>query len=56
MVILLNRGTTGILQSVFWYRPTVHTERIKLCHPSVWEHARERMDADKLEHLHRSSS
>lgn len=51
MVILLNRGAAGLLQSVFWYRPTVYTERTPLCHPSVWEHAATRTDSNKLEHL-----
>ena len=51
MVILLNNGTTGLLQSVFWYRPTLPLERVRLCHPSLWEHAQERTDQNKLEHL-----
>ena len=51
MVILLNQGTSGVLQSVFWYKPQVQTERIRLCHPVMWEHCQERMDQNKLEHL-----
>lgn len=52
MVILLNQGASGLLQSVFWYKPTRYTdERMRLCHPAVWQHAQERMDPNKLEHL-----
>ena len=51
MVILLNRGDTGVLQSVFWYKPQVYEERVQLCHPVMWEHCKERMDNNKLEHL-----
>ena len=51
MVILLNQGTQGVLQTVFWYRPQVNQERRQLCHPAVWNHARQRMDTNKLEHL-----
>lgn len=52
MVILLNQGTQGLLQSVFWYKPTPQVgNRPKLCHPLVWEHAAARTDQNKLEHL-----
>ena len=53
MVILLNQGTQGLLQSVFWYRPTLPTaeQRVRLCHPKVWEHASQRTDPNKLDHL-----
>lgn len=51
MVILLNQGTQGLLQTVFWYRPQILRERVQLCHPAVWEHAQQRTDTHKLEHL-----
>ncbi len=51
MVILLNQGTNGVLQSVFWYKPTLQRERVPLCHPVAWEHASNRMDVNKLEQL-----
>ena len=51
MVILLNQATQGVLQTVFWYKPQIVRERVQLCHPSVWDHAKTRTDALKLEHL-----
>ena len=51
LVILLNRGSIGLLQSVFYYRPTIPKERVVLCHPVVWDYARERTDNNKLEQL-----
>jgi len=55
LVILLNRGNTSLLQSVFWYRPRRYdastTANVRLCHPSVWEHTEARTDHAKLEHL-----
>lgn len=51
LVLLLNRGTTTLLQSVFWYKPKRVEERFRLCHPLVWEHAEVRSDPGKLEHL-----
>lgn len=53
MVILLNNGNNNILDSVFWYRPTIIPEEsaIRLCHPAVWKHASTRTDEAKLDHV-----
>ena len=53
MVILLNQGTQGVLQTVFWYKPQVlpNNPKVRLCHPAAWEHAGVRTDVNKLEHL-----
>ena len=41
----------GLLQSVFYYKPKVQKDRVALCHPAVWEYARERTDSNKVEQL-----
>lgn len=52
MVILLNQGNRHILESVFWYRPKPTIEPgMRLCHPAVWEYARDRTDESRLDSL-----
>lgn len=53
MVILLNRGESDLLKSVFWYKPTYYesTENIRLGHPSIWEHADRRTDESRINEL-----
>jgi hypothetical protein len=39
---------------VFWYKPRFYAAgegEIKLCHPLVWNHARERTDENKVNEL-----
>lgn len=51
MVILLNQGNRTISECVFWYRPDMVNNSIKLCHPSVWEYTVDRFDESKLDNL-----
>ena len=53
MVILLNQGNRGILESVFWYKPNLipGDSPMRLCHPAVWEHASARTDESRLDSL-----
>jgi hypothetical protein len=51
MVILLNTGTNVLTESVFYYKPKMITENLRLCHPNVWAHARIRTDESKLNEL-----
>ena len=52
MVILLNQGNRGILESVFWYKPNlIPNGSMQLCHPSVWEHATLRTDESRIDSL-----
>ena len=46
-------GSIGLLQSVFYYKPEMQRakDRVVLCHPAVWEFAKERIDTNKLEQL-----
>lgn len=55
MVILLNQGHRGILESVFWYRPPALSRDggspPRMCHPCVWQHAERRTDTGKLNNI-----
>ena len=52
MVILLNTGTRGILESVFWYRPRLVPDgTLRLCHPALWQHATARTDESRHDNL-----
>ena len=53
MVILLNQGNRGVLDSVFWYRPRVIPDSagLRMGHPAIWEHAAGRTDEARHDHL-----
>ena len=52
MVILLNKGNRGVLDSVFWYRPRVIPDgSLRLCHPALWQHAAARTDESRRDNL-----
>jgi hypothetical protein len=52
MVILLNQGGRGVMDSVFYYRPRLVPDgSVRLCHPAVWEHAAARTDESRLDTL-----
>lgn len=53
MVILLNNGAANLQESVFYYKPPRIGDEVelRLCHPSLWEHARARTDESKLNEI-----
>ena len=52
MVILLNQGNRNILESVFWYKPSIiPNEQLRLGHPSLWSHSITRMDETRVDSL-----
>lgn len=56
-MVILNQGNGrgDFRESVFWYRPRMYNDadaaNLRLCHPSLWEHANERTDKSRLDTL-----
>ena len=51
MVLLLNNGSTNLLDNVFWFRGSADTNDFKICHPALWAYALERTDESRTKNV-----